>query len=116
MSRGIDSRRETPPPIRHSISVSDRLPASCVLAPPSCVPDGRWSVPMTSTVSVPVTMFGPEASAASASDGTPPDCTEALIRNRTNESSSQATSAISRPRITRLGVIRRRGPSRPPPR
>ena len=73
VSRGIDSRRETPPPTRHSISVSERLPASDVFAPPSCVPAGRWSVPITSTVLVEVSMFPPDASAAWASEGMPPD-------------------------------------------
>ncbi len=115
MSRGIDSRRETPPPTRHSISVSERLPASEVFAPPSCVPLGRWSVPITSTVSVEVSMFPPEVSAACASDGTPPDCTDALMMNRITDSASHATSATSRPMITRFGVIRRPVPRSGPP-
>ena len=74
MSRGIESRREVPPPIRHSIIVSERLPASLVFAPGSLEPAGRWSVPTISTVSVEVIMLPPECSAALAESGRLPCC------------------------------------------
>ena len=105
VSRGIDSRREVPPPIRHSISVSERLPLSLVLAPGSLEPLGRWSVPITSTVSVPVIMFEPEVSAFWADCGIPSPVPE-LTRNRTSDSSSQATTAMARPASARFQVIR----------
>ncbi len=99
-----------PPPIRHSMIVSERLPLSLVLAPRSLEPLGRWSVPSTSTVSVPVIMFGPELSAACAELGSEPLLIWALTRNRTKDSASHATIAITTHLSTRPGVIRRRGP------
>ena len=105
VSRGIESRRETPPPIRHSMIVSERLPLSLVLAPASWVPLGRWSVPSTSTVSVPVIMFEPEASALVAEAGSePPLWVEALTMKSTNDSSSQATIASASHLSTRRGA------------
>ena len=72
MSRGIESRRETPPPIRHSMIVSELLPSSLESAPGSLEPFGRWSIPSTRIVSVPVSMFGPDASSRSAELGIEP--------------------------------------------
>ena len=50
--------------------VSDRIPPE--KAPGSLEPLGRWSVPITSTVSVEVTMFPPGASALETELGTEP--------------------------------------------
>ena len=97
MSRGIDSRREVPPPIRHSMIVSERLPVSLVLAPGSLEPFGRWSVPMIRTVSVEVSMFAAGVSAACAESGSVPLSIWALITNSTSESSSQADDRDRQP-------------------
>ena len=113
VSRGIDSRREVPPPIRHSMIVSERLPASLrVGARLLGARRARWSVPMISTVSVEVSMLPPELSAAEAEAGTLPVSIWALIRNSTSESSSQATIASATYLSTRPGGDPA-GPARP---
>ncbi len=105
MSRGIESRREVPPPTRHSISVSERLPASLVFAPASLLPLGRWSVPIISTLSVEVSMLPPEVSAALADAGRLPCSICALMMNSTSDNSSHAPTAIATYLSTRRAIV-----------
>src|SRR3984957_19493231 len=104
VSRGIDSRREVPPPIRQSMIESERMPPA--KAPGSLEPFGRWSSPSTSTVSVPVIMFDPELSWRLADAGIEPLWIEAETRNRTSDSTSQKTQMPMTQRRIRNGVQR----------
>ncbi len=74
---------------------------------------GRWSVPRMRTVSVPVSMFGPDVSAALADAGRLLSGVPELIRNSTSDSTSQKTIRPRRYRITRLTVNRSRQPRDP---
>ena len=108
VSRGIDSRREVPPPIRNSMIVSERLPASLVFAPGSLEPFGRWSVPRTAPCWSRSACCRPSVSAAFAESGTLPRSIWALTRNSTSDSSSQPTTAVARYRSPRFQVRRPR--------
>ena len=104
VSRGIERRELLNPPARTSISVSERLGSPTTLAPPSFVPFGRASEPITRML-LGTKGMGPAGSRALlAESGTLPCSICALIRKRTSERPSHAATATPRSLEDAAGV------------